>query len=139
MVNKCVAEAESLFFIDVENLEQDESKSSLGHAMLLGVPDTTEGCIPQGYVFLTGFNNRQAPRRVFLTRSPCTEGSDGRIVQVVCNENDLLDSSKHSSSAAFKALSQLSFGLVVFPLGIPSLPSMINKSDLDGDKFLAVI
>ena len=122
----------------MENLDLDEDKSNLGHATLRGKPDNTGGCIPQGYVYLPGFKNRPPPRKVFITRSPCTEGSDGMLLLVVCCEGDLLHSSEHTPSSALKALSKLSFGSVVFPLGIPSLPSRINKSDLDGDRFMVM-
>lgn len=39
------------------------------------------------------------------------------------------------SSTDNETLSSRHFGTVVFPLGTPSLPSRINSSDLDGDRF----
>ena len=120
-------------------MRHDESKSNLAHATLRGVSDPTEGCIPQGYVYLPGFKKNQSPpKRVFITRSPCTEASDGMVVPVICSESDLVTSPKHTPPSALEELSRLSFGLIVFPLGFPSLPSRINESDLDGDMFMVV-
>lgn len=71
-------------------------------------------------------------RTPIITRPPCTDGSDGMVVQVVQNESDLIGP---NASAMFKFLSNLTFCAVIFPLGIPSLPSRINDGDCDGDLY----
>ena len=88
--------------------------------------------IPPGFVFLTGLCGSQRPKEVFLTRSPCTEASDGLVVRV-CGEEDL-----NSFSDDWEFLSSLPFGAVVFPLGEPSLVSTINSGDCDGDMFFVL-
>ena len=115
-------------FVDFEALNNDAF--SVKHASLVGVADPTDS-IPQGHVFLTGFKSTSAPSKVFLTRSPCAEAADGKIVPVF-NESQILFSEDYQS------LSKLPFGFVVFPLGKPSLVSKINSSDLDGDLFFAM-
>jgi hypothetical protein len=90
--------------------------------------------IPQGYVFVTGFCalGERMPKKIFITRPPYTDGSDGMVVQVVQNESDLIGP---NAPAMFKFLSELKFCAVIFPLGIPSLPSRINDGDCDGDLY----
>eukprot|EP00804_Cyclotella_cryptica_P020971 CCRYP_009289-RB/>CCRYP_009289-RB protein AED:0.08 eAED:0.08 QI:1609/1/1/1/0.75/0.4/5/2244/1210 len=110
----------------ISNFKEDKTNGTK-HASLVGVADPTDS-IPPDHVFLTGMSD--PPKRVFLTRSPCTEASDGMVVKV-CSKGDFL-------SDDFKFLSNLPFGTVIFPLGNPSLPSTINSSDLDGDKFFAL-
>jgi hypothetical protein len=119
-----------LIAVDITNFQEDKSNGTK-HASLVGVADPTDS-IPSNCVFLTGMDKYQMPERVFLTRSPCTEASDGMVVKV-CGEEDL-----NSFSDDWDFLSSLPFGAVVFPLGEPSLPSTINSSDLDGDKFFAI-
>lgn len=114
-----------------ERLNTLRIPNEMRHASLIGVADPTDS-IPPGFVFLTGLNGLARPKKVFLTRSPCTEASDGMVVNV-CGEEDL-----NSFSDDYDFLSGLPFGLVVFPLGEPSLPSTINSSDLDGDFFFAL-
>ena len=115
-------------FVDFEELNSDAFK--VKHASLVGVADPTES-IPPGHVFLSGFKNISTPSEVFLTRSPCAEADDGKIVPVF-NESQILFSEDCES------LSNLPFGFVVFPLGEPSLVADINSSDLDGDLFFAI-
>lgn len=98
----------------------DEYKANVKHASLVGFADPT-GTIPPDSVYIPGFVTVGAPKSVFITRSPCTEGSDGLVVKVVTSRNETLN--------------RMHFGSVIFPLGTPSLPSRINSSDLDGDRF----
>lgn len=116
------------FGIDIGNCARNGQK----HAFLIGVADPTDS-IPEGHVFLTGMtcqDSDRIPDKVFLTRFPCTEASDGMVVEV-CDE-------RHFLSEDYQFLCSLPFGTVVFPLGKPSLPSKINSSDLDGDLFFAI-
>jgi hypothetical protein len=94
-------------------------------------------CIPQGYVFVSGLNalGGEMPKRIIITRSPCTEGRDAMVVNIICSESDLLGP---NAEFAYKSLSKRRFDSIVFPLGEPSLPSQINSSDLDGDMFFII-
>lgn len=111
-----------------EQISIDHAKFSIKHANFVGVSDST-GQIPSGYVFLTGMGNR-TPSRVFLTRSPCTEGRDGIVVEVA--------SWQHMPTEAFQFLDSIGFGAVVFPIGENPLPPTINDGDLDGDLYICI-
>lgn len=90
--------------------------------------------IPPGHVFLPGFKRNEIPKYVFLTRSPCSEASDGVVVPVVYDESQMT-----GLSGDFDFLmSKFPLGVVIFSLGDPSLPSKINESDLDGDLYFSL-
>lgn len=84
---------------------------------------------------MSALREDRKPKRAFITRSPCTESSDGMVIPLVCSESDLIGQRRSND---YKFLSQLSFGTVIFPLGKPSLPSQINSSDCDGDRFFVI-
>jgi hypothetical protein len=107
----------------------------LRHATVVGVADPT-GSIPQDCVFITGPMSQWGPDQaeVVITRSPCTEGADAKVLKVITHRSQLVGSSED----AFKTLSAMSFGSVVFPPGTSSLVSSINNSDLDGDEFMII-
>lgn len=116
---------------DNESVTQDNN--CIRHATFVGVADPTSS-IPPGYVFLPGFKKHEIPKYVFLTRSPCSEASDGMVVRVVCDDSEMT-----GLSGDFDFLmDKFHLGVVIFPLGLPSMPSKINDSDLDGDLFFAI-
>ena len=57
------------------------------------------------------------------------------ILPLICKESELKTT---RNSSDFEFLSRLPFGMVVFPLGTPSLPASINSSDCDGDRFFVI-
>ena len=116
--------------------ERSKHWESRGHAYLIGVSDCTDGGLPEGSVFLTGFGTGDAGRNVILTRSPCTERDDVVVLPVISQKPDAL------SNEDWNHLCSLSFGAVMFasPVdpGSKSLPELINNSDLDGDYFCCI-
>lgn len=65
------------------------------HASFVGVTDPT-GFLPPGKIFITGPKRNLAGERkeVLITRSPCLEPSDMKLMPVCENEDDLLPASK---------------------------------------------
>ena len=103
-----------------------------------GVADPT-GQLPPGKVFISGYvSNKNGARKlfgevypkVFLSRSPALVPSDAKLLEVVGQKPPKM------SSANWKHLRSLGFGIVVFPApqdGMPSLPYQVAEGDLDGD------
>ena len=105
-------------------------------AFCVGVADPT-GCLPEGSVFVTGvgvgYDTSDDQHQMFITRCPCTELSDGKLLPVVSHKPAAMkrDDWKH--------LCSIHFGLVIFatpttPHG-RSLPEQIADGDLDGDLY----
>lgn len=114
----------------LDNLDStDPTKKRYNHTSLIGVADPT-GKIPRNSVFISGMGGL-VKSQIFLTRFPCTESKDGIVVNVA-NKRTIKD------EKAFKFLSLLPFGMVVFPLGENPLPPQINDGDLDGDLYFAL-
>jgi len=117
-----------------DNYIKDAKRSRyLKHAWLCGVVDPTGG-IPEGHVFITGLGLRkQEVTQVFITRSPCMEASDAKVLPNITTKPDEI------SSADWKFLQGLPFGAIIF--GNPSrceemtLPESIAGGDLDGDLY----
>ena len=129
----CGASADTL---DEYN-EACQSFQGRKHAYLTGVCDVTNGGLPPGTVFLSGWGVGEVERTVFITRSPCTERLDAAVLKVVSQQPDEM------SDEHWQNLCSLPFGSVMFasPSGadaMPSLPESINNSDLDGDRFFCL-
>lgn len=128
----CGASAETL---DGYN-ETCNSFQSRKHAYLTGVCDVTDGSLPPGTVFLSGWGVGGVDRTVFVTRSPCTERLDAAVLKVVSQQPDVM------SDEHWHHLCSLPFGSIMFasPEDVDemSLPESINNSDLDGDRFFCL-
>jgi len=115
---------------------ESESKYLLGrhHAHLWGVCDCTNDGLPEGSVFITGFGiGRNAKREVFVTRFPCTEKADAKILQIVTTKPpDMTDED-------WNFICSMQFGLIMFASprdpDAMSLPEQIANGDLDGDSY----
>ena len=105
------------------------------HSYSVGVADPT-GCIPEGKIFVTGLKlkDSQQINRIFITRSPCVNPEDGRMLPLLTKKPNEMPYS------AWRWLNKLPFGAVIFPLckkvGEKSLPETIAAGDLDGDLYL---
>ena len=106
------------------------------HAYLTGVCDCTGGGLPPGTVFITGLGVGGLERKVFITRSPCTERGDAKVVLTVTEKP------VNMSEKDWKHICSLAFGAVMFSsptdANAMSLPESINNSDLDGDLFFCL-
>lgn len=107
------------------------------HSWLTGVCDCT-GSLPEGTCFVPGLFplGTSKKHRVLVTRSPCTHGTDFATLPVVTSKPQGM------SKEDWEHLSSLPFGLIMFASpkdrDAPSLPDLINASDLDGDIFLTI-
>eukprot|EP01082_Thalassiosira_pseudonana_P006004 g5635.t1 g5635 contig2:949286-952998(+) len=102
---------------------EDYKFGGIRHASVIGLIDPT-GSIPNGMVYIPGMGKR-LPSKIFITRSPCTEVSHGRVVEVA----------KELPPDAFQFFNrEYSFGSVVFALEKENpLPMKLADGDLDGD------
>eukprot|EP00980_Cylindrotheca_fusiformis_P008093 scaffold1722_cov120-Cylindrotheca_fusiformis.AAC.23 len=117
------------------------TKGNLEHANLVGVTDPT-GRIPTGKIFITGPKRNLAGegQEMLISRSPCLEPSDMKLLPLCEKEEDLLlpDTTAAgiaSRNEAWSQLCNLPFGLVVFPLN-QALQTQIAEGDLDGDLYI---
>ena len=128
----CGASAETL---DGYN-ETCKSFQGRKHAYLTGVCDVTDGSLPPGTVFLSGWGVGEVDRTVFVTRSPCTERLDAAVLKVISQQPDEMPDDH------WQHLCNLPFGSIMFasPKDVDeiSLPESINNSDLDGDRFFCL-
>lgn len=108
------------------------------HANLVGVCDCTVGALPQGTVYISGIGvgGGMGGRKVAITRVPCTEPDDLKLVPVISEKPREM---RHDDWAHLK---NLPFGAIVFSSPRDdesmSLVESINKSDLDGDNFFTL-
>jgi hypothetical protein len=106
---------------------------NIQHTYLVGVPDMT-GTLPKSHVFIAGFGKEMGMhKKVFVTRSPAVEPSDGHLLPVVNRKPAKM------SNADWNLLESLPFGVLVFgnPRGDETpLPERIAGGDLDGDLYL---
>lgn len=106
--------------------------SGLEHAFCAGVADPTNA-IPPGHVFIPGIRDTAASRdELFVSRFPCTEAADGKLLPVLRRKP------AHMSDSAWNSLNELHFGVIVFgnpPPGCVPLPQTIAAGDLDGDLY----
>jgi RNA dependent RNA polymerase len=102
-------------------------------AFCVGVCDPTNS-LPEGTVFVTGMGvGRNSVKKVYMTRCPCTEVGDGKLVERV-HEKPLTMETEY-----WNFLKSLHFGVVIFANpqkenGLP-LPPQISNGDLDGDQY----
>eukprot|EP00804_Cyclotella_cryptica_P029472 CCRYP_011281-RE/>CCRYP_011281-RE protein AED:0.21 eAED:0.21 QI:965/1/1/1/0.88/0.84/19/194/1883 len=120
----------------------------LRHAHLMGVADPT-GSIPYGEVFIPGYaRNSKANNardifgsclkygKVFISRSPCLEPTDAKILSVLKRKPNGMSAKDWESLCAYK------FGTVIF--GLPKskddtpIPCLIADGDLDGDLYFVL-
>jgi len=100
-------------------------------ANCVGVSDPTNS-LPEGTIFVTGLAIGGVDKEIFVTRFPCTDADDGKLLI------SLGIRPKCVSTDAWKFLISLPFGAIIFSSpskGLPSLPSQIASGDLDGDLY----
>jgi hypothetical protein len=105
-------------------------------SFVVGVADPT-GSLPPGSVFITGLgvHHSGSSRNVFVTRFPCTQASDGKLLPQV-NRKPPSMTTQH-----WEHLYNIHFGLVVFgppKPGESQIPLQIADGDLDGDLYLVI-
>jgi len=120
-------------YVKVSTRKKGEKRIPLiNHLFLRGVADPT-GAIPPSTVFLTGMQNTTLLNDfIFITRMPCHNPNDGRLVKV------LREKPESMTSEDFEWLNSLSFGVVIFGFpkeGFISTPEQISDGDLDGDRY----
>jgi ribosomal protein L24 len=112
-------------------LYQSEKKH-LCHTSVMGLADPTNA-IPYNYVFITGISKvKNIGNEIFVSRYPCTNKSDGRLIRVVKEKPPFM------SVDDYKWLLGLPFGGIIFGSALPGqrpMPSMIADGDLDGDNY----
>jgi hypothetical protein len=112
----------------------------LKHAHLRGVYDPS-GELPADTVFVTGYSSDDASERqhfaknskkLFVTRSPCVEPSDGKMLRVVSSKPKLM------KKDTWEWLCVFPFGHIIFSkpkeFSAP-LPMLVGEGDLDGDDY----
>lgn len=107
------------------------------HANLVGMCDCTVGGLPPGAVFISGIGvGGMDGHKVSVTRAPCTEPDDAKLVPIVSKKPPEMDDED------WNHLQSVRFGAIVFPSPKDdesmSLVEFINNSDLDGDNFFCL-
>jgi hypothetical protein len=114
----------------------------LKHAHLKGVLDPT-GMLPEDSILVTGWCKDSSGERkpfpqglnkLFVTRAPCLEPSDAKMLQVVSRKP------KQMPQASWDWLRNFSFGHIIFSVPKKSknavpLPAIVGEGDLDGDDY----
>ncbi len=116
----------------IESYRSDYHKhpEKIQHTHLVGMADPTGG-LPSNTVFVTGMKGVEMDK-LFVTRSPCMERKDGRVLRVVTKKPDSMTSDE------WEWLQNLSFGALIFANPKPGdrpLPELIADGDLDGDLY----
>ncbi len=116
----------------IESYRSDYHKNpeKIQHTHLVGVADPT-GQLPSNTVFVTGIKGVEIDK-LFVTRSPCMERKDGRVLTVVTTKPDSM------TNDVWEWLLSLSFGALIFANPKPGdrpLPELIADGDLDGDLY----
>ena len=100
------------------------------HTHLVGMADPTSQ-LPPNTVFMTGIRGLELDE-LFVTRSPCMESKDGRVLRVVTTKPESM------STEDWEWLQNLSFGALIFAnpkSGDRPMPELIADGDLDGDLY----
>ncbi|KAL7550661.1 hypothetical protein ACHAWF_013880 [Thalassiosira exigua] len=112
--------------------QYQSSPERLCHAHVVGVADPTNK-LPPNTVFISGTMAAEFElNELFVSRSPCMEVGDGRMVSVVRTRPDGMDEDK------WEWLQGLAFGAIIFAnpkRGQRPLPELIAGGDLDGDLY----
>lgn len=117
----------------------DKSYAGIKHAHLLGVIDPT-GMLPSGHIFITGYvggaDEEKEERHVFgaihnevfVTRSPCLEPSDAKLLPVVGSKPTDM------TMDAWEFLCSLLFGHIIFAApkdkDDATLPYLVGEGEL---------
>jgi hypothetical protein len=117
----------------LDEYEQSFKKDvkNLCHTHLVGVADPT-GSLPPNTVFMTGQRGSLGVEELFVTRSPCLEPRDGRLIRLVTTKPAGM------TVEDWDWLHSLHFGALVFAnpnKGQRPLPELIADGDLDGDLY----
>ena len=110
---------------------RSRSPEHLSHAWLGGVADST-GWLPPGHVFVTGLHKRVSLESIFVSRSPCLEPTDGRMLPHATSKPEAM------SEESWNWLLNLPFCAILFgepSPGMKSLPESVADGDLDGDRY----
>jgi len=104
----------------------------LRHTHVIGMADPTNN-LPPNSVFLTGTKDSDWELdQLFVTRSPCMEAEDGRVIKVVRTKPNGMENDE------WDWLQSLHFGALIFGnprRGERPLPELIAAGDLDGDLY----
>ncbi|KAL7536707.1 hypothetical protein ACHAXR_007348 [Thalassiosira sp. AJA248-18] len=112
--------------------QYERNPEKLCHTNVVGVADPTS-LLPPNSVFLTGTNAADFELdQLIVTRSPCMEAEDIRVINVVTTKPDRMGDDE------WEWLQSLSFGALIFANPQPGnrpLPELIAEGDLDGDLY----
>jgi len=122
--------------------KKSRNSHKMRHAHLRGCTDPT-GKLPEHKVFISGYisssdNSRElfgkVHKKVYLSRSPCLEPSDAKLVSVVGTKPKGMDDDD------WKLLCSYKFGTIIFPKStlFDPLPCLIADGDLDGDDYFVL-
>jgi hypothetical protein len=118
--------------IDEYSRSYKSDVENLCHTHVVGVADPTRS-LPPNTVFLTGVRDGDiSVDKIFVTRSPCLEPEDGRLISVITTKPDGM------SQVDWDWLSNFTFGAIIFAnpsAGERPLPEIIADGDLDGDLY----
>jgi hypothetical protein len=107
---------------------ESTDEKCLNHAFVIGLADPTAQ-LPRGSVFVPGLNHSE---QLFVTRSPCLETCDGRMIPVVAAKPNEM------SQENWDFLQSFPFGSIIFSNPEPgkvAMPVLIGDGDLDGDLY----
>jgi transcription antitermination factor NusG len=107
-------------------------RENLKHSFVVGLSDPTS-ILPAGSIFIPGLHKANLSlQEIFVTRSPCVEPRDGRMLRLVTSKPESMPID------TWEWLHTLHFGSIIFANpkpGTVSLPAQIAAGDLDGDLY----